>query len=677
MLISCITGNRRAGLFRGRRYYALVVLTCLFLAFVAAPAFAAHYVPYAWTEADLALLYPAGWADPVPASAADFLTLTLSGGDTTITLVVLPVASDDAALRAALDARIAAAGLLPLRYSLAPLYGRGGLRAEAVSADRQRVGEARAGRLPDDRALIVVGRAPQTSVVALESDFAVILNSLVFSAGAPPIAPSYSPLWSTAPNGRAAVGLALSGDRLYSVSAEDGVEVYDAATGTLVAAYSFERPAQPTGLAVAADGAVYVGDSVCRCVRVLDAAGRWGDMLGSFGGGAPFSLSLAPDGTLYAVDKTDEGYLLRMIDASVSRRVPLNFNAGAPPLVTIDSAGQVWVIEWLASLIDGAVSGAVSRIGGAKPAAELQFWLEGLTPDAVTAITTDPKGELVVATSDRGIFVVDSSGQAQDQIAQNARALAFGADGTLYLAGADGALMALSTRGTPDRFGGSALALGAAAGGNLSESAPQQDWTYSGAAGEIVTISAVDQTRTDTFAVGLDTALRLIAPDGSEVAYNDDQQGADLFGVYDAQLARVTLPQAGTYTVRVEWRQGQGIYTLGISEDRPVEVGSDGVMRIEGRLQDVFPVQRWTFAGHEGDVLTITMSAEDGTLDPALALYKPDGSLLAFNDDALDVQLQNDAQLSQVRLPVNGTYTVAASRYEGAGRYSIVVVNTG
>jgi hypothetical protein len=83
------------------------------------------------------------------------------------------------------------------------------------------------------------------------------------------------------------------------------------------------------------------------------------------------------------------------------------------------------------------------------------------------------------------------------------------------------------------------------------------------------------------------------------------------------------------------------------------------------------------FEGHAGDVLTFTMTGESGTLDPALTLLKPDGDLLAFNDDASDPQLDVNAQVSRVSLPVDGLYIVEAGRYEGAGRYNLVVVSTG
>lgn len=654
---------------------ALVMLLLVF----AIPARAEHYTAYAWADADLALIYPDGWDAPVATATDDALTLTLPGGDMTVVMAVLPISDNpDAGLRAALDAQVAAIDLLPLRYALDTLYGRDGLRVDAVSANRAQIGVGRAGRLPDDRGLVIVGRAPAADQAALESMLDTIFASLVFSVDAPPVPPDYHAVWSVPPGEQPVLGLAVSGDRLYALDV-DGVRVYDAATGTAVASYPFEHPAQPSGIATDAAGRVYIGDTVCRCVLVMNAEGRWVDTLGTFGGGSPYSIAVTPDGTIYATDKSEAGYQLRIVTGSRSQTVGLNFNAEAPPLVAIDAAGQVWVVEWLNSLIDGSTSGAVSLVSGDKPSAELRFWLEHRSPDVITAMTATPDGDLAFASTDAGVLLVDSGGTIVSQIAPDAglRRVAFGGDGALYAARIDGGITALTTRGLPDRFGGRALALGVPVVGTLNEAAPQQSWTYDGTAGERLTISSVDQTRTDVFQTGLDMALRLFAPDGSELAYNDDQPGDDLFGVYDAQIADFSLPQTGTYTVRVEWRQGQGMYTLGVSGGQTLELSADGVTRFDGELQDVFPVQDWRFDARAGDVLTITMTTEAGTLDPALVLRSPSGDLIGFNDDAADPELDVNAQLTQLRLSTDGTYTLEASRFEGSGRYHIVIVNTG
>lgn len=677
----------RAGGFNRLRFWLIALLILVLI--IAIPAFAQSTRAYAWADADLALLNPPGWLAPVATHDGETLTLTLHGGDATMVLAVLPVsASDDNARRAALEARLAALNLLPLQYALDSLYGRGGLRIDAVSADRQQIGIARSGRLPDDRGLLLVGRSSAADQAALEAEFNALLSSLVFSASLPPVRPGYHPLWH-AVGAQPVIDLAASkssdessDDRLYVLDV-DGVQVLDAASGALLSQHSFEHPTQPTAIAVDAAGIAYVADTVCRCVITLSPNGRW-DTVGSFGGGAPFSLAVAPDGTIYAADRADSGYQLRIIDSPRSRTVALNFNAAAPPLVASDGSGQVWVVEWLASLIDGSTSGAVSHLsatgaaGQGAPMPAFDFWLEGLNPETVSSVKLAPGGDLAFATADQGVLLVDSSGTVVDQIALEAapRRIAFGDDGTLYTADAVGGLAALSTGGQPDRFGGRALALGVPVLGTLAEAAPQQSWTYAGTAGERLTISAVDQSRPDVFALGLDMALRLLAPDGTELATNDDQLGDDLFGVYDAQIADVVLPQTGTYTVQVDWKQGQGMYTLGVSAPQSVELSADGVTRLSGRLQDVFPSQRWEFSGRAGDVLTLTMTG-DTSLDPALVLRQSDGELVAFNDDAADPELGVNAQITQVTLPADGEYSVEASRFEGAGEYSLVIVNTG
>ena len=665
-------------LLRANRHIVYVLVLLLFL--TATPVFAQHYIAYAWTDANLALIYPEGWDAPVAAGDNSQWTLTLSDGDTTITLTVLPISTQDASLRPTLEAQLAQVNLLPLQYTVDPFYGRSGLRIDAVSADRQQIGMAQSGRLPDSRALLIVARAPEAARISFDDDLNAILNSLVFSARVLPVMPTYHPLWTSAPVG-SALGLAVANDRLYMLDVAAGVRVIDTQTQNLIALYSYDHPAQPTSIAVDGAGIVYIGDTVCRCVRRMTPDGAWLDPVGSFGGGAPYSLAVAQDGTIYATDKTDSGYVLRILGEPRNRTVGLNFNDIAPPRVTVNSSGQVWVIEWLASLIDGSISAAVSRVSGDKPSAELQFWLQSRTPQTVTALASSADGDLILATTDQGVIFINANGEIVNQVADDLPSVAAASpDGTLYIAHSFGnqeaEIRAYTTHGAADHFGNSALELGVPVQGIMAQDAPEQLWTYSGTAGEKVTISAVDLSRIDPYATGLDVALHLLAPDGSELASNDDQLGADLFGVYDAQIPDFTLPQTGIYRLAVEWRQGAGTYTLGISGDQVVELSEDGVTSIEGRLQDVFPVQHWTFAGHAGDALTITMSAESGTLDPALELLKPDGSLLAFNDDAHDPELNINAQLTQVRLPEDGTYVLRASRYEGAGRYTLVIVRT-
>ena len=85
---------------------------------------------------------------------------------------------------------------------------------------------------------------------------------------------------------------------------------------------------------------------------------------------------------------------------------------------------------------------------------------------------------------------------------------------------------------------------------------------------------------------------------------------------------------------------------------------------VRGLLIDTRPVEEWTFAGHADQVVSLIVVARSGNLDPVLQLIGPDNVLVARNDD-LD-SLVFDAGLEAFVLPVDGTYTVRVTRYEGA-----------
>ncbi|MDZ4765575.1 MAG: PPC domain-containing protein [Chloroflexota bacterium] len=203
------------------------------------------------------------------------------------------------------------------------------------------------------------------------------------------------------------------------------------------------------------------------------------------------------------------------------------------------------------------------------------------------------------------------------------------------------------------------------------------EWFYDGRAGETVTVSAVDLARLDPFELRLDMEIIVYAPDGTEIAADDDHGGADLYGVYDAQIRDLFLVTDGRYRIVVRGVQGtRGTYTLGISAARTFAFDADGVARLSGRIQGVFPRQRWQFEGRAGQILTITMQTTSGTLDPILELYSPTGRQTASNDDAADPAFGVNAQIVRVELPRDGVYTLDATRYAGTGAYSIIVAQS-
>lgn len=244
--------------------------------------------------------------------------------------------------------------------------------------------------------------------------------------------------------------------------------------------------------------------------------------------------------------------------------------------------------------------------------------------------------------------------------------------------------LAFSANGTPhipqsfppSQLGHEMLIKNTPVQGELNQLSPIHTWYYTGEAGAVVTFNAVDLTRSHSFDLGLDMAIRIFAPNNEEIAYNDDQIGVDLFGAYDAQVRNLRLPEDGVYTVQVEWVQGAGTYTLGVRRDRPLVMEEAGSTVIYSSIEDVFPIERWVFDVRADQQFSFTLFAENGTLDPALEIVTLEGQTLAYNDDAPDPALGETAQLNGVRFPADGAYVIEVSRFAGSGAYRLIVVAT-
>lgn len=621
---------------------------------------------FAWEDANLALLLPQDWtASSVVLEEQP--ALELHNGSGLISVLLLPDTTTDAEMRAALETRLRTLNVFSYALTATTWLGRDALM---VQTNSQSTSFGRAGRLPDRRVLVMAAHNTPAPV------WNTVINSIVFSADSTPASPSYALLWRASLPQTSVfdvdvqpqiTALAYSPlNQLYATVTTQGVLAFDPTNGAYLASFPFTNASDPSSLVVDASGAAYVGDIACRCLQVLRNR-AWAAPQGSFGGSAPFDLDIAPDGTIYAVDRSASGYTLQSLKDGRALTIPLSFNGAAAPLVAADSEGNVTVIEWLSSLIDGNVNGAVATLE--NNAVSLEYWLH-LSPDAVADVAVSPSGEMVLALTDGHIVRAQADGSVTEIVREEAtpRALTFAPDGTLFVARADNTIVARSMSIAPEHTGDGTLRNDVPVQGILSENVARQEWRYEGSAGEQITISAVDLRRND----GLDMAIRLLGPDGGEQAYNDDQRGVNLYGAYDAQIADWVLRETGTYTIVVEWVRGSGTYTLGVSANRTFILNPQSAARLEGALQDVFPVQRWIFEGTAGQVVTFTMFAESGDLDPALELIQPGGSRLAYNDDAYNPDLGVNAQLFRVTLPDDGIYVLEASRYDGSGRYSIV-----
>ncbi len=91
--------------------------------------------------------------------------------------------------------------------------------------------------------------------------------------------------------------------------------------------------------------------------------------------------------------------------------------------------------------------------------------------------------------------------------------------------------------------------------------------------------------------------------------------------------------------------------TLPISLDVPVT----------GVIVDEQTYQAYQFEGRSGDVLSVRMEQQSGSLDTLLLLLDEAGNVVASNDD-IETAVDTNSQMNAF-LPTNGVYTIVATRY--------------
>ena len=80
--------------------------------------------------------------------------------------------------------------------------------------------------------------------------------------------------------------------------------------------------------------------------------------------------------------------------------------------------------------------------------------------------------------------------------------------------------------------------------------------------------------------------------------------------------------------------------------------------------------QQYTFAGNEGDIVSIYMVATEGDLDTYLILLDPSGNIIIEDDDGYG---GTDSLINELELPETGLYTIIATAFDDttSGNYEL------
>lgn len=216
--------------------------------------------------------------------------------------------------------------------------------------------------------------------------------------------------------------------------------------------------------------------------------------------------------------------------------------------------------------------------------------------------------------------------------------------------------------------------------GTLGDEIPATAYAFEARSGDEISLAAYATSG------NLDTYLRVFSPSGALVAENDDASASTSNSV----IERLRIQEDGTYRVELERFRGEAgntagnymlILTAGDAAPYDVSILNEGELQVDvaqfNTIDTTFPSRAYTFEGRRGMVVTITMSALDGNLDPYLELYAPSGDKIAENDD-ISLSDATRSQIAGVELPEDGTYRIVATRYRAeagntTGRFELLL----
>jgi len=209
------------------------------------------------------------------------------------------------------------------------------------------------------------------------------------------------------------------------------------------------------------------------------------------------------------------------------------------------------------------------------------------------------------------------------------------------------------------------LTYGATVSGRLDDRTPRVQYAFEGLRGEYLTL------RLRTLDGTLDPVLTVLDESGAPLLIRDDSDG-----VIDAVVRQVRLPANARYTVvvgRFGYALGStsGAYELTI-ERVGVSPESGSALRygdtVANSITDGAPQVFYTFRAQRGDIITLTMRRDSGTLDPLLRIVNVSRQIIAQDDDSLNA---HDARIERFTIQEDGQYLIIATRYGGEAGQTI------
>jgi hypothetical protein len=197
--------------------------------------------------------------------------------------------------------------------------------------------------------------------------------------------------------------------------------------------------------------------------------------------------------------------------------------------------------------------------------------------------------------------------------------------------------------------------------GEITDDQPAVHYLFEAQAGDVINIQMRSLGELDPF-------IALLAPNGAEIASNDDDPEGTSF---DSFLHEFVIANDGVYTIiATRYNRDQGDSTGGYELELHLAGDADTLFYNGGNLFLNNPItgaitiddfaRYYTFDGEQGQTITVAMDAGGGDLDPYLILVGPDGRQIVRNDDNGE---NINAILQNIRLPETGQYTVVATRF--------------